>query len=149
MQRKEFLGRSVLAGGSLLAGNYFPAGKAETASAAGTPFHLNYGIHDGQFRNLAGQNFTDQIRFAYEQGFRAIEDNGMMDRPAEEQKRIGDTLRQLGMTMGVFVLNFDHWPVSTSLCSGDPVWLDKFLQACHEAIDTAARCNGKWITVVP
>ena len=169
MQRKEFMSKALLAGGSLLA-----AGTANTAraagslnapavlphegtapapdtegKAAGTPFHLNYGIHDGMFRNLAGPVFTDQIKFAYDQGFRAIEDNGMMDRPPEEQARIGETLQQLGMTMGVFVLNFDHWPVSTSLCSGDPVWLDKFLHACHEAIDTAARCHGKWITVVP
>src|SRR5579863_1640778 len=125
MQRKEFLSISALAGGSLLAGKPLKT----DALAGGAPFHLNYGIHDGMFKNLAGPSFTDQIKFAYEQGFRAIEDNGMMDRPAEEQARIGETLQQLGMTMGVFVLNFDHWPVSTSLCSGDPVWLDKFLQA--------------------
>ena len=88
----------------------------------GSPFQLDYGIHDGTFRNLAGPVFTDQIRFAHEQGFRAIEDNGMMDRPAEEQARIGDTLRQLGMTMGVFVLNFDHWPVSTSARASGSRW---------------------------
>jgi hydroxypyruvate isomerase len=157
MQRKEFLSRTLLAGGALLGGGAIKA-EAVTAGtlnpeekqpAAGTPFHLNYGIHDGMFRNHAGPDFTDQIRFAYEQGFRAIEDNGMMDRTPEEQARIGETLKKLGMTMGVFVLNFDHWPVSTSLCSGDPVWLEKFLKACHAAVDTAARCNGKWITVVP
>ena len=148
MQRKEFLSRSVLAGGSLLAGKRLHTA-ATTNAAAGAPFHLNYGIHDGLFKNLAGPSFVDQIKFAYDQGFRAIEDNGMMDRPAEEQARIGDALKQLNMTMGVFVLNFDHWPVSTSLCSGDPVWLEKFLKACHEAIDVAARCHGKWITVVP
>ena len=88
---------------------------ADRPPTAGAPFHLNYGIHDGQFRQHAGPEFTDQIKFAYEQGFRAIEDNGMMDRPVEQQTRIGETLRQLGMTMGVFVLNFDHWPLSTSL----------------------------------
>ena len=162
MQRKEFLSQSVLAGGSLLAGKRLHtsaasthAGSSETRGSStglgepAAPFHLNYGIHDGLFKNLAGPSFIDQIKFAYDQGFRAIEDNGMMDRPAEEQARIGDALKQLNMTMGVFVLNFDHWPVSTSLCSGDPVWLEKFLKACHEAIDVAARCHGKWITVVP
>ena len=162
MHRKEFLSRSALAGGSLLTGKHFPAAasqpresaanqpseSAATAPAA-TPFHLNYAIHDGMFKNLAGPSFIDQIKFAYEQGFRAIEDNGMMDRPADEQARIGETLQQLGMTMGVFVLNFDHWPVSTSLCSGDPEWLKKFLVACRNAIDVAARCHGRWITVVP
>src|ERR1700749_3876369 len=102
MQRKEFLSRSVLAGGSLLAGAPIPTAAAResvtNASASDAPFHLNYGIHDGLFRNLAGPSFVDQIKFAYDQGFRAIEDNGMMDRPAEQQARIGDTLRQLNMT---------------------------------------------------
>src|SRR6201999_4435331 len=135
MKRKEFLTRSAAAGASLLVGA--PAFSRSQDTAA--PFHLNYGIHDGMFKNLAGPSFIDQIKFAYDQGFRAIEDNGMMDRPIAEQTRIGDTLRQLDMSMGVFVLNFDHWPVSTSLCSGDPVWLDKFLRACHEAVDVAAR----------
>src|SRR5262249_51040431 len=128
MRRKEFLTRSMVAGSALLTGKLSASAETPAAKTADAPFHLNYGIHDGMFRNLAGPGFTDQIRFAHEQGFRAIEDNGMMDRPAAEQARIGDTLRQLNMTMGVFVLNFDHWPVSTSLCSGDPVWLEKFLK---------------------
>ena len=52
------------------------------------PFHLNYGIHDGMFKNLAGDNFVDQIKFAYDNGFRAIEDNGMSGRSEEEQKKL-------------------------------------------------------------
>jgi hydroxypyruvate isomerase len=158
MERKEFLSKTILAGGSLLAGHSVLAGQSPAAdapfqlnygTAAGTPFHLNYGIHDGMFREHAGPEFTAQIRFAYEQGFRAIEDNGMMDRPPEQQARIGDTLNQLGMTMGVFVLNFDHWPLSTSLCSGDAAWREKFLNACRESVTVAQRCHGKYITVVP
>jgi hydroxypyruvate isomerase len=147
MQRKDFIAKSVLGGGSLLAGNAFATPVKQ--HDAGEPFHLNYAIHEGTFRNLGGPAFTDQMKFAYDQGFRAIEDNGMMDRQPADQARIGDTLQQLGMTMGVFVLNFDHWPVSTSLTSGDPVWLDKFFHACHEAVDTASRCHGKLINIVP
>ncbi len=167
MERKEFLTKTFLTGGSLLAGSLATCaagdGPANTASggvtfanpspssppAASSPFHLNYAIHDGLFRNLAGPDFEDQIRFAYDQGFRAIEDNGMMDRPADQQTRIGNLLRQLGMTMGVFVLNFDHWPLSTSLCSGDKGWREKFLVSCRQAVEVAARCNARWITVVP
>ena len=157
MERKEFLLKTILggAGGSLLSGGSVSAAPAAstnqtpTPAPAGAPFHLNYGIHDGLFKAHAGPEFTDQIKFAYEQGFRAIEDNGMMDRPPEQQARIGDTLQQLGMAMGVFVLNFDHWPVSTSLCSGDTAWTEKFLKACRESVDVARRCHGKYITVVP
>jgi hydroxypyruvate isomerase len=101
------------------------------------------------FEESAGKDFLDQIQFAYDDGFRAIEDNGMMDRPADEQTKIGDKLAKLNMQMGVFVLNFDHWPVKTSLTSGDKDWRDKFLKSCNEAVETAKRCNATWMTVVP
>jgi hydroxypyruvate isomerase len=58
-------------------------------SDSGQPFNLNYATHDGMFRNSAGDNFVDQIKFAYDQGFRSIEDNGMAKRPVEQQQQIG------------------------------------------------------------
>lgn len=140
--------QSVLAGAGLFAANNAKAGNKEN-NANGSPFNLNYAIHDGMFENSAGKDFTDQIQFAYDNGFRAIEDNGYMDRPVDQQTKIGDKLAKLGMTMGVFVVNFDHWPVSTSLTSGNKEWRDKFLTACRNAVECAKRCNGKWMTVVP
>ena len=110
---------------------------------------MNYAPHDGMFANSAGKDFIDQIKFMHDQGFRSIEDNGMMDRPVEMQKKIGDTLAKLGMNMGVFVVAFDHWPVKTSLTSGSAEWKDKFLKACRESIEVAKRCNARWMTVVP
>jgi hydroxypyruvate isomerase len=44
---------------------------------------------------------------------------------------------------------FDHWPVSTSLCSGDKAWREKFLKYTREAIDVSKRSTGKLVTVVP
>jgi len=68
MQRKHFIRHSLLAGASVLSGAAVSA-KANRKSAAGQPFNLNYGIHDGMFRNSAGNDFIDQIKFAYDQGF--------------------------------------------------------------------------------
>jgi hydroxypyruvate isomerase len=149
MQRRQFLRRSAGAGISpFLAGPVFSS-EHDKGPLSDKPFNLNYAIHDGMFHNSAGKDFIDQIKFAYDRGFRSIEDNGMMDRPPEEQQKIGDALQRLGMGMGVFVHGFDHWPVSTSLCSGDKAWRDKFLEYSHKAVDTSARCGGKLITVVP
>src|SRR3954471_11797920 len=120
MQRRKFMQQSVLAGAGLITA---ASGKAnDNKKDDNKTFHLNYAIHDGMFKNIAGNNFIDQIQFAYDQGFREIEDNGFMDRPVDEQKKIGDALAKLGMSMGVFVLNFDHWPVKTSLTSGNKQW---------------------------
>lgn len=139
--------QSVLAGAGAFA---VPSIKSNVSIKNNTgAFHLNYAIHDGMFEESAGKDFTDQIRFAYDNGFRAIEDNGMMDRPGEQQKKIGNLLGKLNMQMGVFVVNFDHWPVKTSLTSGDTDWRNKFLKSCNEAVETAKRCNATWMTVVP
>jgi hydroxypyruvate isomerase len=148
MRRKDFLQTGLLAGGGLLFQR--PAiAREEKKYPDDKPFHLNYGIHDGMFKNSAGNDFIDQLKFAHDQGFRSMEDNGMMGRSADQQKKIGDTLNSLGMTMGVFVVAFDNWPLQTSLTSGKQDWKDKFLKTCREAVDTAKRCNAKWMTVVP
>lgn len=113
------------------------------------PFHLDYAPHDGMFKASAGASFLDQIKFAYDAGFRSIEDNGFMGRPVKEQEDIGALLGKLGMRMGVFVVSFDRWPPQPTLTSGDKMWREKFLKACRDAVDAAKRCNAKWMTVVP
>ncbi|MEO8569983.1 MAG: TIM barrel protein [Ginsengibacter sp.] len=148
MERRNFIQQTFLAGAGVFTTN-LPAGDNKKNKPADKPFHLDYAIHDGMFKNSAGNNFIDQIQFAYDNGFRAIEDNGFMDRPVAEQEKIGNILSKLNMRMGVFVVNFDHWPVKTSLTSGDKEWREKFLSACKNAVDCAKRCNAKWMTVVP
>ena len=150
MQRRKFMQQSLLAGGSLLTASAALANNREMPNPEDAkPFQCNYGIHDGMFKNHAGPDFIDQIKFAYSVGFRAIEDNGMMSRTPEQQTKIGDTLEQLGMTMGVFVNQFDNWPVKTSMTSGNKEWRDKFIQYCKTSVEVAKRCHAKWITVVP
>lgn len=152
MQRRKFMRESMLAGVSLLTAHTLTAtGRRNHGEslAAEKPFNLNYGFHDGMFANHAGKNFIDQIKFAYDMGFRSIEDNGMMGRKPELQKEIGNTLARLGMTMGVFVVTSDSWHWKTSLTSGKQEWLDRMKKDCKEAVQVAKRCNAKWMTVVP
>lgn len=149
MQRRKFMQQGLLAGGSLLAFAGASMAAKNDAPDDNRPFQCNYGFHDGMFRNMAGNDFIDQIKFGYDMGFRSIEDNGMMGRTPEMQQKIGDTLAKLGMTMGVFVNQFDTWPVKTSMTSGKQEWKDKFIQFCKDSVEVAKRCHAKWITVVP
>jgi len=150
MQRRKFMQQSLLAGGALLtSATSSLANNNRKTTADEKTFHLNYGIHEGMFKNLAGADFIDQIKFAHSAGFRSIEDNGMMGRPVEQQKKIGDTLAKLGMDMGVFVLTSDNWHWKTSLTTGKQEWTDRMIKDCKEAIEVAKRCNAKYITVVP
>lgn len=148
MQRRKFI-QSLMAGGALLTAPSSWANRKMNCPPDGKTFRLNYAIHDGMFKNSAGDDFIEQIKFAHSMGFRAIEDNGMMSRPVEMQKKIGDTLGKLGMTMGVFVITSQNWHWKTSLASGKQDWIDLMVKDCKEAIEVAKRCNAKYMTVVP
>jgi hydroxypyruvate isomerase len=148
MQRKKFLQSSLIGGASLLASGIASAASDEKAPIDGQPFHLHYGIHDGMFKNHAGDDFVEQIQFGFDQGFRAIEDNGMMGRTPEQQEKIGDTLAKLGMGMGVFVLDKGGNGANT-LAAGKAEYVEIFLKGCRNAIDVSRRCGGKLTTVVP
>lgn len=151
MQRKQFLQQSILAGAAAVTGTTVMAGSSaqQGSGFAEKPFQLDYAFHAGMFKNHGGDNFLDQIRWAYDQGFRSIEDNSMMSRSADEQKKIGDLLAKLGMRMGVFVITSDNWHWITSLTSGKQEWVEKMEKDCRTAIEVAKRCNAKWLTVVP
>ena len=150
MQRRDFMQQSLLAGGALISGSVLAnQSKRDQPVQAGKPFNLNYAFHDGMFKNHGGNDFVDQIKWAYDMGFRGIEDNGMMGRTVEQQKKIGDTLAKLGMTMGVFVITSDSWHWKTSLTTGKQEFIDRMKKDCVEALEVAKRCNATHATVVP
>jgi hydroxypyruvate isomerase len=100
------------------------------------------------FKHSAGDDLFDQLQFMADNGFMALEDNGMLKRPVETQKKIGETLTKLGMKMGVFVVDGgENW--KTSLASGKPEFLENFLKTCRTSVETAKRVNAKYMTVVP
>src|SRR5690606_4513425 len=66
-------------------------------------FQLKYAPHFGMFRHHGGNDLVDHLKFMHEQGFTALEDNGMRSRSLEDQQRIAQTMEQLEMEMGVFV----------------------------------------------
>jgi hydroxypyruvate isomerase len=111
-------------------------------------FQCRYAPHFGMFKEHAGEDLVAQLNFMADQGFTALEDNGLMGRPADVQVRIGETLAKRGMTMGVFVIDGgDNW--KTSLATGKAEFRDKFLATCRTAVDVGKRVNAKWATVVP
>jgi len=154
MNRTEFIKNGLIATGTLLAGSVVTTMGAELATGAdqsvapGKTFNLDYAPHEGMFASHAGKSFTEQIRFMHDQGFRAIEDNGFLARPVEEQIQIGNLLSKLGMRMGVFVVDGgDNW--KTSLTTGNKEFKDHFVETCKRSVEAAKRCNAKWLTVVP
>jgi len=151
MKRSEFIRNSLITAGAITTGvgftDTFASEKSETIYGDKT-FNMDYAPHEGMFANHAGKNFLDQIQFMYDKGFRSIEDNGYLNRPVEEQEKIGALLTKLGMRMGVFVVDGgDNW--KTSLTTGKKEFKDRFIATCKKSVEAAKRCNAKWLTVVP
>lgn len=122
-------------------------GKRNKSGEAG-PFRLKYAPSIGMFRETIGSNDPiDNIRFCNDQGFRAIFDNGLMDRPVEDQEKIASELARLGMDLGPFVLYADFGV--TSFVTSDPEKRSMLLDRMKQGVEVAKRTNAKWALVVP
>jgi hydroxypyruvate isomerase len=126
---------------------------ASTLSAFGSKkaeptYNMDFAPHFGMFKNSAPGGIFDELRFMADQGFRSLEDNGLLKRSVEDQEKIGKLLNELGMRMGVFVVDGgDNW--KTSLTTGKKEFLDVFLATCRQSVEAAKRVDAKWATVVP
>jgi hydroxypyruvate isomerase len=149
MMRRDFLTAALSAP---LAAGAAAAAKDDRQMQAGggggrRRFKLKYAPHFGMFRHHGGDDLVDQLKFAADQGFTAWEDNGLPGRSAQDQERIGDAMKDLGMTMGVFVAHAE-W--------GEPLYARGGAEArrrlqdlMRQAVEIARRVDAKWCTVVP
>jgi hydroxypyruvate isomerase len=110
-------------------------------------FQLKYAPHFGMFRAHAGDDLIDQLRFMRDEGFVALEDNGMPQRDVAVQDRIGAELERLGMQMGVFVAHADFR--ENTFVESPQSARPRIESDMRTAVEVAKRCNAKWCTVVP
>ena len=144
MDRRTFLAGSLAAGAAAAT-----TVKTQVAQAAKPKhkFKLKYAPHFGMFRNSAGKDPIDQLRFAADVGFTAWEDNGMMGKPVELQQKTARTMDKLGMQMGVFVSFSGSKTEFVTKTSKD--YQDHLRRRMREAVECAKRVRAKWSTVVP
>lgn len=124
------------------------ASRTASAQSNSPKFKLRYGPHPGMFRNSAGQDIVDQIKFSADQGFTGWEDNGAMGRTPELQEAIGKALDERGMKMGVFVSIAD-FKTSDFVTKTDKEFRDQNQKIMRTAVEAAKRLGAKWHTVVP
>lgn len=149
MLRRKFVQSALAASAAMAsAATLNAATPAQTSGTSKRQFKMKYAPHFGMFKNSAGDDPIDQLKFMADQGFMALEDNGMKDRTVELQSKIADTMSKLGMEMGVFVAHKIYW-TEPSLTSGKQDKRDEFLKQIKESVDVAKRVNAKWMTVVP
>lgn len=147
MERRNFLkaGALSIGGFSAMQGMAFASQESPYTS---DKFKMKFAPHFGMFKSHAGDDPIDQLKYMADQGFHALEDNGMKDKPVELQTKIGETMASLGIDMGVFVAHKIYWQ-EPSLTNGNEGKRAEFLQSIKESVEVAKRVNAKWMTVVP
>ena len=145
MKRRNFIQNSTLTAASLVSLNPLFSNNRSNYNHV---YNLNYAPHFGMFKNHAGSDIFNQLEFIKDQGFKAFEDNGMKNRDAKTQEKIGNFLSNNNMKMGVFVAHKIYWN-EPNLASGDLNKRNEFLNDISSSVDVAKRVNAKWMTVVP
>lgn len=150
MHRREFLASAAVGSVALL--NISTSGSQDLStpqgSAAGKKFALRYAPHFGLFKDSAGKDLVDQLKFAADQGFTAWEDNEMKSRPAEVQSQLASAMQTLGIELGVISALRGIW-TKVNFTGSDQAPRDEVLAAMTGIVDVAKRVNTKYLTVVP
>ncbi len=148
MNRRNFFKNTAL-GSIAYAGMATPvsafATESRTSNAA--QFKLKYAPSFGMFREHAGNDPIDQIRFIHDQGFRAIFDNGFPGKEPALQEKIVAELARRNMDMGPYVLYADF--SVKSMVTRDPEIMEMLKKRMNDAIEIAKRTNVKQALVVP
>lgn len=145
--RRQFIGGAAAAAAVLSAMPLKAEKKNTPLKTDSSGFKLKYAPSLGMFKNHAGENPTDQLKFMADQGFRAMFDNGLMGRPAQTQEAIAREMARLTMILGPFVAYADFRV--KSFVTQDKEVRQMLDQRMTEAVETAKRTNAKWTLVVP
>jgi len=123
------------------------AGTSTTRAAAPTKkFKLKYAPNFGMFKEHAGNDPIDQIKFMADQGFTAIFDNGLMRKSQDLVDKIVKELDRLDMDLGPFVLQGIG---GKSFVTNDKEIRQKIIKSAKDGAEFAKRANAKWALMVP
>ena len=147
MERRTFVKHSIVAGAATVGGALTSNRNLEAAEYGQAPaFTMQFAPHFGMFEEHAGRDPISQLQFMADEGFRALEDNNMKQRPVELQERIAQEMTRLNMRMGVFVAHTISWR-EPSLTTDRDEDRDQFLREIRDSMEVAQRVNARWMTV--
>ena len=140
MKRRNFINSGIVATTALPLYSFF---NSSSVDSPGTPFRMKFSPEFGIFADLAGTDPIDQIKWGYDQGFRAWESTGLKNRSVAEQETISKTIQSLGMEFGQFVGTLTFKDVT--FAGRDKSLQEKVLQDIKVSVDIAKRMNTKFI----
>ncbi len=147
--RREFIKKATTGAAILAAPSFIGSSEAagqQKATDATAPFKLKYAPGLGMFRQNAGQDPVDNIKFCHDMGFRAVFDNGLMRREPDVQDKIVNELKRLGMDLGPYVLRADSG--KTDFVLNNQEVRDTLIANMKEGVETSKRTGAKQALIV-
>jgi len=148
--RRNFIKKATATGAAIIAApslmGSFKSPNQIKATDATAPFKLKYAPSFGMFRQHAGREIVDNIKFCYDMGFRAMFDNSLMRRSPEDQETLANEMNRLGMELGPFVIRADSRIQDFVL--NDQEIRDVLINNVKEGVEVAKRTGAKWGLVV-
>lgn len=142
MNRTTFLKSSLLAGAAF-ATSLDKAFASVDVTEKQKPFRMKFSPDFNIFKELGGADLADQIKWGYDQGFRAWENTFLIRRPVAEQEKISKTVQQLGMEFGQFVGTMTFKDVT--FAGRDQALRDNVLKEVKASVEVAKRMNTRYI----
>jgi hydroxypyruvate isomerase len=110
------------------------------------PFNMKFSPDFGLFAEEAGVDLLDQIRWGYDQGFRAWESTGLKQRSEQEQEAISQLIQSLGMEFGQFVGTMTFSDVT--FAGQDQDLRDGVIDEAKKSVEIANRMGTKTVHIV-
>lgn len=120
-------------------------GSAYSADSKVQPFLSAFAPHPKQLPT-APKDYLEQLQFAYDLGFRAWEDNGLLKRTPKLQQQVGDFCREKGIKLGVTVICNGQ---GLHFATADKAGQDLILADMKIGVETAKRTGQTWMTMIP
>jgi len=139
LSRRDFIGAAAAAVAVSAVGS-------RAKAASGKKFKLKYAPNFGMFKQHAGSDPIDNLKFMADQGFRAMFDNGFMGRPKDQVDKIRKEMDRLEMELGPFVVRGIG---GKAFVTNDKEIRQNIIKNVKEAAEFAKRARAKWALLVP
>jgi len=145
VSRRHFLSGAAIAAAAVSA---VPS-MVGAADAGKSPkkFKLRYAPDLGAFRQHAGNDPIDNLKFMADEGFSGMFDNGLMGKAPDLQEKIAREADRLGITIGPFVMYAEFG--KATLVTQDQEVRDMIVNTTKQAVETCKRANAKWALIAP
>ncbi len=148
MDRRAFVAAGLTAGVAAISSSLAEDKPMEKSSAkSASKFKLKYAPELGAYDASAGKDPIDQLKFFADEGFSAMFDNNLNQKPPEQQELIAKQCQKLNLAMGPFIACAEFGRPTFVL--KDNKVRESAIAKIKSAIEVSKRTGNKMGIVVP